>query len=365
MDYLYTSKEEKQSAIESGEFDYRNCFPIDVDQWHEKIFVTVIRDRGVPSSLNTVSKVVGDGGPLLSPYPDWSWAKTDNCNGIISVYRVDIDRCDRLWVLDTGVNGSDRVCPAKLLVFDLPTSKLLKRVTIPDDVATNTTTGQGLLVTPIVQTFGRYCEKTNVYIADTDGYAIIVYDGASFRRLTSAAVNYEPKATTYTINGRSFTLQDGPVGMALSPISQNLYYSPMSSFDLNVLSTRPINGPGSSNLRFSEHKDILWTQASAKAMSDSGILFFGLVNNTSIGCWNELKSLKKRNIDLVAVNDQALQFTSGMKVKNRDRQEELWALTNRYQNIATGTMNFSDVNFRILRASVNKLVKGTVCCSKY
>lgn len=43
-------------------------------------------------------------------------------------------------------------------------------------------------------------------------------------------------------------------------------------------------------------EDILWTQASAKAVSRSGAVFFGLVNDTSIGCWNEFRSLNRENI---------------------------------------------------------------------
>lgn len=54
----------------------------------DKTFVTIIRDSGVPSSLNVISNKTGDGGPLLEPYPNWSWAKNQNCSGITSVYRV-------------------------------------------------------------------------------------------------------------------------------------------------------------------------------------------------------------------------------------------------------------------------------------
>lgn len=43
-------------------------------------------------------------------------------------------------------------------------------------------------------------------------------------------------------------------------------------------------------------EDILWTQSSAKAVSRSGAVFFGLVSDTSIGCRNEFRSLKRENI---------------------------------------------------------------------
>lgn len=42
----------------------------------------------MPSSLNVISNKIGNGGPLLEPYPNWSWAKNQNCSGITSVYRI-------------------------------------------------------------------------------------------------------------------------------------------------------------------------------------------------------------------------------------------------------------------------------------
>lgn len=60
--------------------------------------------------------------------------------------------CDRLWVLDSGlINNFQPVCPPKLLAFDLNSSQLLKQVKIPHDIAVNTTTGKGRLVTLSVQ----------------------------------------------------------------------------------------------------------------------------------------------------------------------------------------------------------------------
>ncbi|CAD1480573.1 unnamed protein product, partial [Heterotrigona itama] len=342
---------------EEASRDYTKFVPIDVDRWRNYTFVTVIRqEEDIPSSLNTITDRNGPGGPLLAPYPDWSWANVKNCSAIISVYRVAIDRCDRLWVLDTGVVGTDQTCPAKLVVFDLHTSRLLRRIEIPKDVATNSTTGSGLLVTPVVQTFGHNCKRTNVYISDVEGYGLIVYDGDdSFQRLTSSAFDADLRYQNYTIEGQTFQLNDGIIGMALSPRNL-LHFNPMSSHNLNAVNTREL-------LRGNEIKgeDILWTQASAKAASRTGAIFFGLVGDTSIACINEHRPLKRHNIVEVARNRETLQFTSGLKVKNARRGEELLALTNRYQKAATDTYNLSEVNFRILRGNVNRLIAGTAC----
>ena len=365
MDFEFENETQRLQAIQSGQYNHTKCFPIDVDRWRDLTFVTVIRDEGVPSSLNVISKKTGNGGPLLKPYPDWSWTKTD-CTGITSVYRVAIDCCNRLWVLDTGVLGGKAICPPQLLAFDLETSTLLERVTIAHDVAVNSTSGKGLLVTPIVQTFGGRCQETYVYMADVEGYALLFYNHRTqtIRRFTSSALVYDPQlsSTTYTIEGESFTLEDGPVGMALSPLTQRLYFSPMSSHNMDSISTNAVITAKSNDLPFKEYKNVLRTQSSAKAMTYEGTLFLGMVNNTAIGCWHEFLPLKEKNIVVISHNSETLQFTSGMKVKTSFLgMEELLVLTNRYQKIATGTMNFNEVNFRILSASVKELIFGTRC----
>nr|XP_033340387.1 major royal jelly protein 1-like [Megalopta genalis]XP_033340388.1 major royal jelly protein 1-like [Megalopta genalis] len=371
LDYEYESEKQKQAVLNCTGYVKKNNSPIDVDVWYnsytreKKIFVTVPRGKGVPSTLNTVSKKKGDGGPLLKPYPNWSLAKTD-CSGIYSVYRVDILR-HYLYVLDNGKLDDDAVCPPRLLCFDLYTDKIVMNVTIPHDIAFNSTTGQGLLVTPIVVpslTELIFPLASRVYIADPTGHALIVYNGLfnSFKRLTSSAMNVDPAAVTYTINGQSFQLEDSIVGMAVSPKSKRLYASPMSSY--NMIDADYITLLfAERNANFQVYKNILPTQSSAKAFSQSGILFFGLVNSTSIGCWYEGRSLRQDNMIIIAENSKTLQFTSGMKVRQDPNlgQERLWALTSRYQKLATNTLNVTEVNFRILSRCVSDLVKDTRC----
>lgn len=53
-----------------------------------RTFVTIEAGPGVPATLNTVSKKVGASGPLLCPYPDWSWHVKNDCNVITSVYHI-------------------------------------------------------------------------------------------------------------------------------------------------------------------------------------------------------------------------------------------------------------------------------------
>lgn len=378
IDYDFGSDEKRQAAIQSGDYNYTMNYLLDTDQWGDKTFVIIMKFNGVPSSLNVITNKTGNGGPLLAPYPDWTWAKNENCSGITSAYKIEIDMCDRLWVLDSGlINNVRSVCPPQLLVFDLNTSQLLKQVKIPHDIAVNTTTEKGALVTLSVQLLS--CEvngSTLVYIGDNEGFALIIYNNSdnSFQRLTSSTFASDPRYTTFTINGESFTLQSGIFGMALSPLTQNLYYSALSSHNLNYVNTEQFvkSQYQANNVHYQGKENILWTQASAKGISDNGVLFFGLVGDTSLACWNENRLLDRRNIEVVAKNKETLQAITGLKVKRRIsfilvhgfplEYEYVLAVSNRIQKVIYG-FDFNDVNFRILIANVNDLIKNTRCIS--
>ena len=57
-----------------------------------------------------------------------------------------------MWVLDSGlINNIQLMCSPKLLAFDLNTSKLLKQIEIPHNIAVNASTGMGGPVSLVVQ----------------------------------------------------------------------------------------------------------------------------------------------------------------------------------------------------------------------
>lgn len=112
---------------------------------------------GVASSLNYV-KITDEESPTLIPYPSWeantiesdsssapettggrlNAPKAAHVDGgladnssIISTFRIRVDECDRLWVMDTGladILGSPKqIAPPALVIFDLKTDKLIRR----------------------------------------------------------------------------------------------------------------------------------------------------------------------------------------------------------------------------------------------
>ncbi|XP_034939876.1 major royal jelly protein 1-like [Chelonus insularis] len=370
IDYLWESETQRTLAILSGEYNYTKPVLIDVDVWKGgKIFVTTIRTDGVPASLTTISGVTGHGGPLLYPYPNWRWARKGDCNGITSVFRVAIDECDRLWVLDTGKINENHVCPAQLLAFDLHTDRLIRRVKIPKSVAQNNLSKHGLLVTPIIETSGVHCSRTYVYMADVTGNGLVIFNGTTVWRLESPVYAPQEIAATVTIANESFYLDDGILGMALSPkMRKNLRYlmfRPLASFDMVSVETTNLQESYTGDpIHYMLVSRALPSQAAAMAFSTEGTLFFGLTHDLAMACWHIDKPITKENIVILDKDENAYQFVSGVKVipswitKNH---EEVWIVTNRYQKIALETQNFNEINFRIMASSVDKLVDNTNC----
>ncbi|XP_023246289.1 protein yellow-like [Copidosoma floridanum] len=123
-----------------------------------------------------------------------------NCSKLISVYRVRADKCNRLWVLDSGINTSiddfTVACPPKILIFDLQTDRLVRIVSFPREaVRTNS------LFTNLVldDTTATTCDDVYVYVTDTTGPGLVVVEGATGRswRFLHASMLPHPDQATY------------------------------------------------------------------------------------------------------------------------------------------------------------------------
>lgn len=101
---------------------------------------------------------------------------TNRCHGLVSVFRMEVDKCDRLWVLDTGAinlaSGVEQLCPLKIDVFDLKTDRLVKRFIVPS----NQTSKDSLFTNIVVEIINDNCEDAYAYISDVFQYGLIVYD---------------------------------------------------------------------------------------------------------------------------------------------------------------------------------------------
>lgn len=147
LDYNWPSEELKQSALLQGHYNPDNNIILGVERWKNLLFVTVPRWRlGVPSSLNFIELPTRDRSPKLNPYP--SWGVTPLLSGIIdamivSTYRVQVDECDRLWVIDNGIENllekPKQIVPPAIVIFDLNRHQLIRRFVLPQGQLKNDT----------------------------------------------------------------------------------------------------------------------------------------------------------------------------------------------------------------------------------
>lgn len=88
---------------------------------------------------------------------------------------MEVDKCDRLWVLDTGTinlaTKLEQICPVKLDVFDLKTDRLIRRFIIPKDQ----TSKASLFTNIVVEIINGNCEEAHAYMSDVFQYGLIVY----------------------------------------------------------------------------------------------------------------------------------------------------------------------------------------------
>ncbi|XP_071565715.1 major royal jelly protein 1-like [Temnothorax nylanderi] len=362
IDYVWKNSTHKQNAVKIGYYNVNKNVLYDADIAPDgRIFVTVVRQRGVPASLTTINKIVGRGGPLLSPYPNWTWHKFNKtncgCDTITSVYRISI-KCNRLFVLDCGAVGEEKICPPKLLIFNLENNMLEKCLVIPPDIASNKN-GTGLLVTPLAHVRDcNYINDATVFMAGTEGYGLVIYNkNSGFYRIESDFMN-DP-----TMEGQSFYSKDS--SLSLTIINKYLYHASLAGrkiFKIDISNPQKFS-------KLSRNETNSLTKLVGTLSGQTGpiasaqhALFFSNIPETSILCTN---TKKKFNTEIIAQDAEKLQFPSGMKVTWCGRK--LLIVTNRLQHITLdlhNTLYLSEkTNFRILTMDIEQIRQETNCFS--
>lgn len=322
--------------------------------------------------------------PDLIPYPSYehNCLASESADRMVSVFRVSVDACDRLWAVDTGVDDvwgrADRLQAAKLLVFDLRTDTLIRQHVFGADAVT----ADSFLANVVADAAPDACGHAHAYVPDLGGNGMLVYSLAADAswRIDHPYYHFDPLATDYRVAGRDFRWTDGAVGAALSPRRpddsdglRTLYFHPLSSTAEFAVSTRVLqqrNASGRSDGDGGHAYRVLGTrgpgtQASGSALDEStGVLFYTQVNRDAVGCWNTASDEYSPDTNaLVAQDSRTLEFPNDVKV---DRDATLWVLSDRLSSFLYGTgLDPNDVNFRVFSAPVRDVIEGTVCDSSF
>jgi len=402
VSYAWPSEQAKEEAITSGRYKPENNLPLGLDVWKDKLFITVPRWKsGVASSLNYVKVSSAEQSPVLTPYPNWEantiesdgtgsgetvkgradakkaevvdGALADN-SSIISTFRVRVDECDRLWVMDTGLadilGNPKQIAPNALVIFDLNTDKLIRRYTFqPSDIKENT-----FFANVIVDIPKNECENAYAYMPDLGGYGVVVYSYKSNKswRVKHNFFHFDPLSGDYNVGGVNFQWTDGVFGMALGKPSsegtRTVYFHALSStrefsvpnivlqnetravssesyYDYSLVGDRGPNG-----------------QSSAEFLDEAtNVLFYTQVNKDGVGCWNAKKPYNPDTQGLVDTDSDALVFPNDLKV---DTEGNLWVLSDRMPVFLFKNLNPEEFNYRILKGKISDLILGTPCSNE-
>ncbi|XP_053951229.1 major royal jelly protein 3-like [Anastrepha ludens] len=384
LEFAFPSENEREASLRNGHYNPDSPLPIDVDVYYPPdggeptTFVTIPRfGSGVPYSLASLTNVVRPNGTEVQPYPSYDWHKShgSNCDGLTSVYRIQIDSCGKMWILDSGEIGFEQHCSPQLLVLDIATSSVVHRYRLPEGMFKPTISR---FITPYVDIEDAApngsCEQAFVYMADPTGTGFVVYDVVNGRswRVENKYTFPDPDFGTHTVAGESFELLDGAFGFAVTPrglgVPRMLYFHSLSNdaqvaIPLDIVNNQSYWNNGINSAL--EHFVLLGkrgVQCAAPAMTSNGVLLCGHLEPIGIFGWNILTPYTFNNRKMLAENPKTLQFASGLKViTNPEGKEEVWIVTNRLQKSFTGTIDFNEINYRILKCGVDELLQRGPC----
>ncbi len=120
---------------------------------------------------------------------------------IANVFRLHVDVCDRLWLVDTGlidILGTRQVVhEPKIQVYNLNNDQLIKEYTLPKDLLKENT----FLANIIADVSKDRCDDAFAYVADLGSNALIVYSLLNDEswRVTHHFFHFDPINGDYNI----------------------------------------------------------------------------------------------------------------------------------------------------------------------
>lgn len=167
-------------------------------------------------------------------------------NKLLAVQALAVDAKDRLWLLDSGKVGTNRVEPdaPKLIAVDLATDKVVQTIVFPKEIAGPTS----FLNDVVVDVGADTAYITDASPAGPNGIVVVdLKSGTATRRLNDHKTTKPDKGLLLKAQGQQLLQKKGPTmgmpflvgtdGIALSADGAWLFYSPLTSHKLHRVST--------------------------------------------------------------------------------------------------------------------------------
>lgn len=368
MEFVWDSPAEKQNALDSGAYIPENCPmtglkvcgpAVSAKCENEHVFATTPRWKsGVPSTLNLV--VLGDNKePLLWPWPSKAMNDPNNCDSLQFVQSMEIDPEGVMWVLDVGrkywvddvPNAANNTCPPKMVLIDVPTGTVVDRYVFPNEDAPHDGAYLNDLVIDVPRQIAYISSTGN---NATDLGSIVVYDRnqRKSRRFEDKSTHAEEGADIVIHGVVQSELQDFPCdGIALAPDRDLLYYTALGGFHLYSLETELLRDFSKTNDQVSATVVDYGEKPSnsdGMAFSQDGTLWFGGITTDTLYSWTPGQGPVS---DATAVKTDA-EGLWWIDTFAWDETGSIWMTSNRLNQWFFGSPDYSETNYRILKADV-------------
>ncbi|XP_049859221.1 protein yellow-like [Schistocerca gregaria] len=358
----------EKELIASGRYDSKAVVGYDVtldDHQRNRIIVTTpLVRRGIPVTLSTIP-YDGEQSPLLKPYPNLEIHHTTedsitDCNTQL----VDVIRTTKTWadddtlyVLDNGaldlITSTKNVCPPKIVIFDLRTDEVINSIVI-QNAACNSFYSYLL-----VDACPDGC--LTAYSSDTRGNVLSVTDlttGAS-KHLQSQYFHPKPGFFFTKAGGPAYYLPDGIDGVtADESCDGKLYFQAFASNIQGVVDKQVIRDACDGDvLDIKTQVDLpgeISGQSGVIAVDPKGtLLFFPVLDELAVYCWDTSKPHDPKNFRLIVQNDEHLQYISSINIDTKN--ERLYVTSDRLTSYLSNTTNCSEDNFQILYIDIKNI----------
>lgn len=193
------------------------------------------------------------------------------------------------------------------------------------------------------------------------------------RRINHPYFYPDPLYCHYSMDGISFNWMDGIFGMCLSPdggvgqrvlyfhslSSNNEFYVPTASLRNGTLREGDIieHFFALNDSRCARHQSC---QSSGMAVDAKGVMYYNLVTAGKVGCWDTGRPFESITQGLLSSGPTPLSFPNDLKV-DKESSQRVWMLSNGLHKYLYGKTDPNQINYRIMVAYTDDVVKGTVC----